>query len=219
MTAPDPAPPPPPPRPGPQMRVALFGGSFDPPHRGHVAIAAAAALRFALDSVLFAPAGRQPLKPEGSAAPYPDRLAMVTLACSASPSFAPCDLDAPLPGGAPNYTVRTLERLTAQYPQAQLLCLVGADTFRGLAHWYEPQTVLALAEWIVVSRPGFVLADPEGMNLTPAQRQRIHRLDSVHEDVSATTLRERLATGDGCEDLLPAGVPGYIQQHRLYRTL
>src|ERR1700754_832869 len=78
-----------------RMRVALFGGSFDPPHHGHIAIATAAADVFDLEKVLFAPVGRQPLKPEGGAAPFADRLAMVELACRADERFAASDLDAP----------------------------------------------------------------------------------------------------------------------------
>jgi nicotinate-nucleotide adenylyltransferase len=202
------------------MRIALFGGSFDPPHRGHIAIAAAAADRFALDSVLFAPAGRQPLKLFGSSASFSDRLHMAELACAEDPRFAPSTLDAPHPDGSPNYTAGTLERLRQTLPHARIFNLVGADSFADLARWRDPQRLLALAEWIVVSRPGFPLPnpvpDPPGLALNPTQRSRIHLLDSIHEDVAATNLRERLAAGDPCADLLPEGVSSYIQLHRLY---
>jgi nicotinate-nucleotide adenylyltransferase len=203
------------------MRVALFGGSFDPPHRGHVAIARAAADQFSLDTVLFAPAGRQPLKPAGAGASFEDRLAMVALACAEDHSrFAPSALDAPLPDGQPNFTVDTLARLAAQQPGAQIFNLVGADSFRDLPRWRQPERLLELAEWIVVSRPGFPLADPAAslpdLALTDALRSRVHLLGSVHEDVSATLLRQRLHAGDPCSDLLPEGVSAYIRQHHLY---
>ena len=210
------------------MRVALFGGSFDPPHRGHVAIARAAADQFALDAILFAPAGRQPLKPAGAGASFEDRLAMVALACAEDHSrFAPSSLDAPLPDGQPNFTVDTLARLAAQQPGAHIFNLVGADSFRDLPRWRQPERLLDLAEWIVVSRPGFPLADlaigvPDlatgfpDLALTDAQRSRVHLLGSVHEDVSATLLRQRLHAGDPCSDLLPEGVSAYIRQHHLY---
>jgi nicotinate-nucleotide adenylyltransferase len=94
--------------------------------------------------------------------------------------------------------------------------LAGADSFHSLARWREPEKLIQLAEWIVVSRPGFALSEPEGMTLTPAQRSRIHLLDSIHEDVAATTLRERLRHGDPCADLLPAAVSDYIRLHHLY---
>ena len=198
------------------MRVALFGGSFDPPHLGHVAVARAAADRFALDTVFFAPAGRQPLKPDSAGAGYDDRLMMTALACGEDGRFAVSNLDAPRPDGQPNYTVRTLELLAELLPEATLFNLVGADTFAGLAKWREAERLLALAEWIVVSRPGFRLADPEGMVLAAEQRARLHLLDSVHEEVSATALRGRLSAGELCGDMLPAPVAAYIRKRGLY---
>jgi nicotinate-nucleotide adenylyltransferase len=199
------------------MRVALFGGSFDPPHHGHIAIATAAADVFDLDSVLFAPVGHQPLKAEGGAAPFADRLAMVELACAADPRFAVSDLDAPRADGAPNYTVDTLATLHERMPEARLFNLVGADSFLSLRRWHEPERLLELAEWIVVSRPGFPLADLSLLGLTAGQRGRVHLLQTVHEDVAATNLRERLEAGDGCEDVLSPAVSAYIQAHQLYR--
>ncbi len=203
------------------MRIALFGGSFDPPHRGHLAIARSAADTFSLDRVLFTPAARQPLKRAGHAATYDERLAMCDLACrEADPArFAVSTLDAPLADGSPNYTVRTLEMLAEQYPRATLFNLAGADTFLHLAKWRDPHRLLQLADWIVVSRPGVPLRYPEGIVLSPLQKARIHLLDTVHEEVSATDLRQRLAHGDPSEDLLPASVAAYIAEHALYRTL
>ncbi len=204
-------------------RVALFGGSFDPPHRGHVAIARAAADRFRLDTVFFVPAARQPLKQAGPSASYAQRLTMTALACAEDPErFAVSELDAPQADGAPNYTVDTLARLAEILPRATIFNLVGADSFRDLARWRDPERLLALAEWIVVSRPGFGfaggLAEPEGMPLTAGQRARVHLLDSVNEEVSATSLRERLGRGEPCVDLLPPLVSAYIQQQGLYRA-
>ena len=206
------------------MRLALFGGTFDPIHRGHMAIARAAADEFALDRLLVAPAGRQPLKPEGSTAPFADRLAMVALACrdQRDPRFEPSGIDAPLPGHAPNFTVDTLVELAARHPGAQLFALAGADSFSSLASWHAPYRLIQLAEWIVFSRPGFALSYPPGLELTATQRARIHLLNSVHEDVAATHLRSRLAAPsvppDPCADLLAPSVAQYIQQHGLYRA-
>ncbi len=197
------------------MRIALFGGSFDPPHRGHIAIAKAAADRFALDWVLFAPAGRQPLK-SGSEASFEDRLRMTALACHEDPRFVLSPIDAPRPDGSANYTVDTLAELAESSPDARLYNLVGADSFHTLARWRSPHQLFDLAEWIVVSRPGYELADPPGLTLTPAQRSRIHLLDSIHEDVAATDLRERLATGDPCADLLLPDVSSLIRAQGLY---
>jgi nicotinate-nucleotide adenylyltransferase len=199
------------------MRVALFGGSFDPPHHGHIAIASAAADVFDLDSVLFAPVAHQPLKPEGVPAPFADRLAMVELACRPNPRFSVSDIDAPRSDGAPNYTVDTLARLRESMPEARLFNLVGADSFLDLRRWHEPERLLELAEWIVVSRPGFPLADLSLLGLSPYQLGRVHLLQTVHEDVAATNLRERLEAGDLCSDVLAPAVSAYIQAHHLYR--
>jgi nicotinate-nucleotide adenylyltransferase len=199
------------------MRVALFGGTFDPPHRGHIGIARAAADAFGLDTVLFAPAGQQPLKTATGATPFPNRLAMVELACAADPRFTASTIDAPRTDGAPNYTVDTLAALRSQMPEATLYNLVGADSFLSLRKWREPERLLALAEWIVASRPGYPLNDLSGLRLTDTERARVHLLETVAMDISATMLRERLAAGDRCRDLLPPEILSYIQAHRLYR--
>jgi nicotinate-nucleotide adenylyltransferase len=198
------------------MRVALFGGSFDPPHHGHLAVATAAADVFDLEKVLFAPVGRQPLKSDGAPTPFADRFAMVTLACGQDQRFSASDIDAPRPGNTPNYTVDTLARLQEAIPEARLFNLVGADSFLDLRRWREPERLLELAEWIVVSRPGFPLADLSSLRLTPFQIGRVHLLQTVHEDVAATDLRERLEAGDLCADVLPPAVVEYIQAHHLY---
>lgn len=198
------------------MRIALFGGTFDPPHRGHLAIATAAADAFALDRVLFAPVGRQPLKLEARSAPYIDRLSMVMLVCEHDHRFKPSSLDAPNPNGKPNYTVDTLAMLRALYPEAALFSLVGADSFLALPHWREPRRLLELAEWIVVSRPGFSLDSLATSGLTPQERSRVHLVEAVHESVSATELRQRLSEGNSCEGLILPEVLDYIRAHRLY---
>jgi len=213
------------------MKVGFFGGTFDPPHLGHMAVAKAAAEAFQLDSVMFAPVGNQPLKPGMTMTPYEDRLAMVTLACQecqpglvSKPggyqviNFSPSAIDQPRPDGAPNYTVDTLELFSRKTPQAKLYCVVGADSFLSLRKWREPKRLLTLAEWIVVSRPGYSLDDLTSLGLTDAERARVHLLETVHFDVSSTYLRERLAAGDSARDLLPDSVARYIREHNLYRV-
>lgn len=203
------------------MRVALFGGTFDPIHRGHLAIAAAAADAFALDQVLFAPAGRQPLKPKGTPTAFADRVAMARLACAADRRFRVSEVDAPRADGSPNYTVDTVATLQREMPAEKLFVLVGADSFLSLPHWHEAKRLLQSVEWIVVSRPGFVLPESlleelPGGAIRAGARERINVLNSIHEDVSATELRERLHDGEDCSDLLPAAVMQYIREHHLY---
>ena len=206
------------------MRIALFGGTFDPPHRGHIAIARAAADAFALDRVLFAPTSLQPLKLDTDPTPYATRLELVTAACQpglleSDPRFAPSNLDAPRADATPNYTVDTLAALASLHPHDTLFNLVGADSFLSLPHWRSPNRLLELAEWIVVTRPGYPLAEPDlaPLALTPAQLARVHILTGVAEDVSATDLRNRLHHGDPCLDLLPAPVATLINEDHLYR--
>ncbi|MDE3105054.1 MAG: nicotinate-nucleotide adenylyltransferase [Acidobacteriota bacterium] len=199
------------------MRLALFGGSFDPIHRGHLALARAAADAFSLDTVLFAPVGWQPLKHGAGAAPYHDRLEMTRLALqdAADPRFLLSTLDAPRVDGQPNYTADTLRALRQLHPDAELFVLIGADSFQTLPQWKDAAMLPELAEWIVVSRPGFPL-QPAVLHGLPWQPARVHLLPTVHEDVAATELRRRLRQGDDCTGLMEPSVLQYIRQHHLY---
>lgn len=137
-----------------EKRIAFFGGSFDPPHQGHLAIARAAQTALGLDTVLFAPVGVQPLKPHGSTASFEDRLAMVRLAIGGDPGFAVSLIDAPKASAVPNYTLETLLRLRAELPSnGALFCLMGADSFFGLRRWHRSAEIPFVAPLIVASRP------------------------------------------------------------------
>jgi len=152
-------------------RVAFFGGSFDPPHLGHLAVARAARAALGLDTVLFAPVGAQPLKPQGSAASFEDRLAMTRLAIAGEPGFAVSQADAPKPSGAPNFTFETLLGLRAKLPSGgALFCLMGADSFFALHLWHRAAEIPFVAPLIVASRPGQPLdglkaALPKGLTM------------------------------------------------------
>jgi nicotinate-nucleotide adenylyltransferase len=162
-------------------RVAFFGGSFDPPHLGHLAVARAARSAFLLDAVVFAPVGVQPLKPDGATASFDDRLAMTRLAIEGEPGFKVSLADAPkLNGGhefAPNYTLETLEGLRAELgPESILYCLMGADSFLSLRHWHRAAEVPFVSPLIVASRPGQPLegltsALPQGVTIEAAPNE------------------------------------------------
>ena len=206
------------------MRIGFFGGSFDPPHYGHLAVGSAAAKAFSLDRILFAPTARQPLKPDGPTASFEDRLAMVSLLCALQPEdgstrFDSSALDAPLADGSPNYTVATLSTLRQQLPREDsIFVLVGADAFLDLRRWRSPDELLGLAEWIVVSRPNVSLQTLDRLQLKPEQLQRVHLLESVWEPASATNIRALLRSGSDCADLLPGSILNYIRAHHLYGT-
>ena len=198
------------------MRLGYFGGTFDPPHRGHLRAALLAADSFGLERLLMAPTGRQPLKAAGATASYQDRLAMTRLLCAQDPRLEASSIDPPHPDGAPNYTSDTLRQLRATYPDAEIFSIVGADSFLTLPHWHEPELLLRFAEWIVVSRPEFPLEDLSVVGLTPEQRSRVHLLTTLDDDTSATGVRERLQMGVSPGDRLTPEVLLYLSRLRLY---
>jgi len=159
-------------------RVAFFGGSFDPPHCGHLAVARAARDAFGLDAVLFAPVGAQPLKPDGSCASFEDRVAMTRLAIQGEAGFALSLIDAPRTwaeqASSPNYTIDTMVKLRADLgSDCELYCLMGADSFWGLRRWHRAAELPFLAPLIVAARPGQPLdrlqeALPDGLKLSTA---------------------------------------------------
>jgi nicotinate-nucleotide adenylyltransferase len=141
-------------RPRGGKRVAFFGGSFDPPHLGHLAVARAARAALGLDTVLFAPVGAQPLKPSGPTASFEDRVAMTRLAIAGEPAFEVSLADAPKFSGAPNFTLETLLNLRVGLPpDSSLFCLMGADSFFALRQWHRAAEVPFAAPLIVASRP------------------------------------------------------------------
>lgn len=170
-------------------RVAFFGGSFDPPHFGHLAIARAAREALGLDRVLFAPVGAQPLKPSGSTATFADRLAMTELAIAGEPGFEISLADAPNAGGEPNYTLETLRRLRAGLPaEGCLFCLMGADSFASLRNWRGAAEIPFAAWLIVASRPGQEIDDltrflPEGLTLENCAERKDRLCGSVESGV------------------------------------
>jgi nicotinate-nucleotide adenylyltransferase len=200
------------------MRIGYFGGTFDPPHRAHLRVARAAADAFRLDRVLLAPTGVQPLKAEPARASFEDRLAMTRLLCADDLRLEASAIDGPLADGSPNYTVDALSRLREQEPDAELFALAGADSFLTLRHWRKPERLLQLAEWIVVSRPDFSLDDIASLNLTAEERERVHLLPELDEDVSATGIRERLRVGVSCGTMLSPTVGLYIARMHLYHA-
>lgn len=226
-------------------RVAFFGGSFDPPHLGHVAVARAAQQALQLDRVLFAPVGLQPLKPTGPSASFEDRVAMTRLAIASHAGFEVSLADAPKPASStPNFTVDTLAGLRESLPKETILfLLLGADSFRALHHWHRAAEVPFLANLIVASRPNENLSDlaaslPPGIALDPVHEQTLDQanryrlinnageqseltiLPNLHYDISATQLRNQVhgkaGSKTGRKPLLDPAVLAYIHLHHLY---
>jgi nicotinate-nucleotide adenylyltransferase len=176
-------------------RVAFFGGSFDPPHLGHLAVARAARAALALDTILFAPVGAQPLKPNGSTAGFEDRVEMTRLAIAGEPRFAVSLADAPKQSAAPNYTFDTLVRLRTELPvEGMLFFLMGADSFFGLRGWHRSAEIPFAASLIVASRPGQPLDDlkaalPPGLTMELAPHAILPGSPEAAVDVRAYLVR------------------------------
>jgi len=138
------------------VNIALFGGTFDPIHTGHVQAARAAARKFGLDRVLFIPTGKPPHKHGDRLTPFPQRYGMTVLACAGDQRLVPSLLEAPTQGGKPCYSIDTVCKVRRTLHQSDhLFFLIGVDAFLELPHWKEYRRLLDLVDFIVVSRPGF----------------------------------------------------------------
>jgi nicotinate-nucleotide adenylyltransferase len=187
------------------VRLALFGGTFDPIHNAHLAVAREAADYFQLSQVLLIPNAIPPHKQRQTAASYAHRLAMVELAAHADERFTASRLEE---GQEKSYSILTIERVRRQLPSdAELFFLIGADAFSEIETWFRWQDVLEQVEFLVLSRPGYTYNIPSGA--------RVHRLETLQLDVSSTAIRRGLAAGEAPPELPPA-VLRYIREHGLY---
>jgi nicotinate-nucleotide adenylyltransferase len=188
------------------LNLAVFGGTFDPIHNAHLTIAREAALRFALDRVLFVPASRPPHKSGATYAPYEDRYRMVELACQGEPRFEASRLEA---GVEKSYSIHTIEEVKKGLaPGDRLHFLIGADAFAEIQTWFRWQDVIREVEFIAVPRPGHEFRVPPGA--------RVAALGELALPVSSSQVRARLASGEAPSEV-PTPVLEYIRTHHLYR--
>ncbi|MCP5283400.1 MAG: nicotinate (nicotinamide) nucleotide adenylyltransferase [Burkholderiaceae bacterium] len=190
-------------------RIAIFGGSFDPPHNAHVALARTAREALALDEVRWIPAG-QPWQKARAMTPAVHREAMVRLAMGDEPGQVLSRIE--LERSGPSVTLDTVEAFRAQEPDTEWVLLIGGDQYANLHTWRGWQRLLGLTVLAVAQRPG-VLAEPD-----PAVQQRPHRVVPLPMlDIASTTIRAHVARGDRVDALVPPAVARYIDQHHLYR--
>lgn len=191
------------------MKLALFGGSFDPPHLGHLAFARFALEALAPDRLLWMPAGRQWQKPDQVMAAAVHRSAMVRRLIADEPRFALDDRE--LHRRGPSFTADTLREFTGQHPGAELMFLIGQDQYARLPTWYQVETVVALATIVVVPRSGEAVVTPPGL---PAHRLQVLALPDI--PLSSTAVRDAVARGEDISPMVGAEVASYIASHRLY---
>ncbi len=196
------------PRADPRPRIGVFGGTFDPPHLGHLLLAEAARERLALDRVVFVPARVPPHKRGRRVSPARTRLALLRAALRGT-GFAISTVELDRPG--PSYTVDTLERLAGAAP-ARLFLLVGADSLADLPTWREPERILALATLAVAARPGVGMP-----RLARRHARRVVFLGNPQVDIASSDLRARVAAGRSIRFLTPSAVVRRVAELGLYR--
>jgi len=193
----------------PAKRIGLFGGSFDPVHNAHVALARLALDRLQLDELRWIPAGKPWQKKDREITPASQREAMVALAIQGEPRFKleRCELER----SGPSYMLDTVRELQAAESGAQWFLIVGQDQYASLHTWHGWQELLRLVRLAVANRPG-------AHSPVNAELARVPHVEVALPmmDVSSTELRQRIAAGQGVDDLVPAAVARYIDQHHLY---
>jgi nicotinate-nucleotide adenylyltransferase len=216
-----------------EMKIGVFGGTFNPVHFGHLRVAEEVREQLGFEKILFIPSSNPPLK-SASLAPGRDRYEMTRLAVAGNPFFEISDIECRRPGKS--YTVETVAALMKQYPDTDLSLIVGIDSFLDIPAWYQPQRLMELAGFVVISRPGFLFSSLSA--LVTAERGVLSELDAHQREfattamkngrevflmnvtpfhVSATSVRTRVQCGRSVKYLLPDAVESYIISHHLYR--
>lgn len=195
------------------MKLGIVGGTFDPIHVGHVAMAEAAADCAGLDRVLIVPVNLPPHR-AAAIAPAPDRLEMCRLAAAGHPRLEVSDLELGRPG--PSYTVDTLRSLAAERPGVELHLVLGWDAAREIRSWHEPDEVMRLAQLVVVSRPGYPTPAPGDLAAAGIDPSRAVRCDAPTPDVESTDIRRLVEQGGSMAGLLEPAVEAYVRRHGLY---
>jgi nicotinate-nucleotide adenylyltransferase len=197
------------------MRLGILGGTFDPPHFGHLMLAEAALTQLQLDQVLFAPVGVQPLKPEERSSTPEQRAHMVELAIADRPHFALSRADLERPG--PHYTVDLLTIVQQQFPEAALWFIMGEDSLSDLLRWRDPARLIQLARLAVLRRPGYEPDWPTFDRALPDLRARIDWIEHGEIDIAATDIRQRIQVDLPVDALVPPKVIEFIRVQHLYQ--
>ena len=201
------------------MKLGIFGGSFDPIHQGHLALADCCARQAGLNELWFVPTAHQPLKPAGPQASDTDRLAMLRLALEDREQYKISDIE--IARGGVSYTSTTLAEIKRQQPDAELFFLMGADSLADLPLWHEPERICRLATPLVVCRAG--LPEPDFTVLEEiVSTERLAEIRSAQVEmpevaVSSSEIRALIAEGGDLQEMVPRAVADYIESRSLYR--
>lgn len=197
------------------QRVGILGGTFDPPHIGHLVLAQYAVDALDLACVLFVPAADPPHKNQLRHG-IEHRLPMLELAIAGNAKFTISRVDVDRPG--PHYTVDMIQILQAEQPDTEFYFLMGGDSLHHLPEWYHPRDLIALCKLAVMARPGAEVEPDLQANLVPGLAERVVVIDSPMLGFSSTEVADRLEAGRSVRYLVPDSVLAYIQDHRLYQN-
>lgn len=200
-----------------QVKIGILGGTFDPVHNAHLMIAQQAQAAAGLNRVIFMPAGVPPHKEARALTQPMHRLAMARLAVEGIAGFEVSDMEIASPGT--DYTVDTLRTLADTYTNARIYFIIGGDSLMYLDQWRSPETMLSLASFIAVYRPGCSIAalERKRRDITRRFGGEIILVDGAGQDISSTEIRRRAAAGQDFGSLVPPAVEQYIKHNGLYR--
>jgi nicotinate-nucleotide adenylyltransferase len=197
------------------VRIGILGGTFDPPHIGHLVIAEEARKKLALAKVYFVPARQPPHKLGEPVSPLKDRVAMLRLALDDSPSFVLSLVEANRPG--PSYTVDTLRQLRTEFPPAaEFFLIMGMDSLANLPTWHKPGELIQMCRLAVLRRPGYSAEMDELERKIPGIKSKVLFIPAPELEISSSDLQSRVRGGLPIQSVVPAGVTEYIAQHHLY---
>jgi nicotinate-nucleotide adenylyltransferase len=192
-----------------QRKIGVMGGTFDPIHHGHLVAASEVADRFGLDEVIFVPTGQPWQKSEREVSKAEDRYLMTVVATASNPRFSVSRVD--IDRGGPTYTADTLTDLAAEYPDARLFFITGADALGQILTWQRYERLFELAHFVGVTRPGYTL----GSDHLPKGAVTLVEVPAMA--ISSTDCRRRVSGGHPVWYLVPDGVVQYISKRNLYR--
>ena len=195
-------------------RIGLFGGTFDPPHAGHIELAKKVLSDFDMDKIIFIPAGNPPHKQQQKKTDKLHRYRMVQIATHGYDKFFVSDFD--IKNEKPNYSYITIEHFKCKYPDSEIFFIIGADSLRDLPLWKNYRELLTMCHFIVVARPGIEKEDYYKKFSGDEPEPSVFFIEDFSYDLSSTQLREQIPQGTFCEKDLPDGVLEYIAKNNLY---